>query len=301
MNIRIKKLSSASDRLSCEEAKQKDMVDYLATLGFNPAKIKGNDYWYLSPLREENTASFKINRKLNVWFDHGTGKGGTIVDFGILYHNCTVKELLEKLGGTLSSHRPAIKTIVPEASPIQVISERPLSSLPLLRYVRERRISDAVAKKYCGEVTFSLHDKTHSAISFKNNKGGFELRNQWFKGSSSPKAITTFENSSKKLAVFEGFFDFLSYQSIQQNQNSSEVNFLVLNSNSFFEKSRQYMEGHDHILLFLDKDKTGQKYTEMALAWNKKYRDQSHLYKGYNDLNEWMQQIGKSMKKGLSL
>ncbi|MEO9022935.1 MAG: toprim domain-containing protein [Ginsengibacter sp.] len=300
MNIRINNAVGPSQGLTCEQAKQKDLVDYLATLGYNPSKIKGNDYWYLSPLRQEKTASFKINRKLNVWFDHGTGKGGTLVDFGILYHNCTVRELLEKLRGNHSFHRPSIKMIVPEKSPIQIISEKNLISLSLLRYIRQRHISDEVAKKYCGEVSFSLHDKTYSAVSFKNNKGGFELRNQWFKGSSSPKAITTIGNGSKKLAVFEGFFDFLSYKSIQQNQTSSEVNFLVLNSTSFFEKSRLYMESHDQILLFLDRDKTGQKFTEMALSWNKKYTNESHLYQGSNDLNEWLQQRSKSMKKGFS-
>ena len=85
------------------------------------------------------------------------------------------------------------------------------------------------AKKYCREIVFLLHDKSYSAIGFKNNEGGFELSNQWFKGSSSPKAITSFENGSKELSVFEGFFNFLSHQTIQQNQVLPIPNFLVLN------------------------------------------------------------------------
>ena len=36
------------------------MIDYLSKLGYQPAKIKNNDYWYLSPLREERTPSFKV-------------------------------------------------------------------------------------------------------------------------------------------------------------------------------------------------------------------------------------------------
>lgn len=59
------------EKLNCEQAKHIDLVDYLATLGHHPEKIRNNDYWYLSPLREEKTASFKVNRKLNVWYDHG--------------------------------------------------------------------------------------------------------------------------------------------------------------------------------------------------------------------------------------
>lgn len=87
------------NNLSLQDAKNIDMVDYLATLGYQPKKISNNDYWYLSPLREEKTASFKGNRKLNAWYDHGICKGGNTVDFGVLYHHCTIPELLQKLSG----------------------------------------------------------------------------------------------------------------------------------------------------------------------------------------------------------
>ena len=78
-------------------ARQLDLVEYLQDLGHHPQKIRGNDYWYLSPLRSEKTASFKVNRKLNLWYDHGLGKGGSLIDFGMLYFNCSVKEFLERL------------------------------------------------------------------------------------------------------------------------------------------------------------------------------------------------------------
>ncbi len=76
-------MNFSKQRLSIEEARQTDMVDYLSKLGYEPAKVRGINYWYLSPLREERTPSFKINRKLNRWYDHGLGKGGNIIDFAI--------------------------------------------------------------------------------------------------------------------------------------------------------------------------------------------------------------------------
>src|SRR4051812_24505547 len=82
---------------TCAEARGIDLVDYLSASGFQPQKIRGNDYWYLSPLREEKEASFKVNRRLNVWYDHGIGRGGDLIDFGVLYHHCTIPELLQKL------------------------------------------------------------------------------------------------------------------------------------------------------------------------------------------------------------
>ena len=91
---------------SYREAKQIDLVDYLSTLGFKPAKIRGNDYWYLSPLRDEKTPSFKIDRKINCWYDHGMGKGGNLINFGMAYFNCNSAEFLQRLNGKFFLHQP---------------------------------------------------------------------------------------------------------------------------------------------------------------------------------------------------
>jgi len=50
-----------SNRLTVSEAKEMDMVRFLSDLGHEPSKIRNNDYWYLSPLRDEKTPSFKVN------------------------------------------------------------------------------------------------------------------------------------------------------------------------------------------------------------------------------------------------
>ncbi len=83
--------------MKCEEGNKLDLVEYLLSLGFTPAKIRGNDYWYLSPLRNEKEASFKIDRNKNVWYEHGAGKGGTVIDFVMQYFNCDVSRALQKL------------------------------------------------------------------------------------------------------------------------------------------------------------------------------------------------------------
>src|SRR5690606_11220770 len=84
-------------RLSIDEAKGIDMVDYLSRLGYQPAKIRNVDYLYCSPFKNEKTPSFKINRKLNCWYDHGPGNGGAILDFGIQFYGCIISEFLQKL------------------------------------------------------------------------------------------------------------------------------------------------------------------------------------------------------------
>ncbi|HEU4633595.1 MAG TPA: CHC2 zinc finger domain-containing protein, partial [Flavisolibacter sp.] len=84
-------------KLSCKEARQVDLVEYLDSLGHQPKKVRGQNYWYSSPFRDERTPSFKVNRSRNTWFDFGEGKGGDIIDFGLYYFRCSVNELLDQL------------------------------------------------------------------------------------------------------------------------------------------------------------------------------------------------------------
>jgi len=83
-----------------------------------------------------------------------------------------------------------------------------------------------------------LYLKRYFTIGFKKNAGGYELRNENFKANSSPQDVSLIKNQSDKLAVCEGFFNFLSYNAIHQGQEQPGTNFLILNSTSFFEKSR---------------------------------------------------------------
>lgn len=284
--------------MNIEMAKQMDMVDYLLTLGYNPTRISKEDHWYLSPLREEKTASFKVNRKQNVWYDHGLGKGGTIIDFGTLYYHCTVSELLQKLKSgneVISSFHPLEQRSI-AANKIQILSSTEITDPTLRNYLHSRKIPLVIANQFCSQVAFEINNKKHLAIGFQNNSGGYELRNYYFKGSSSPKEPKLIlQKKSNDLLVFEGFFNFLSYQTIFQTNNKTlpelsilQANSLVLNSVAFFEKSREFMEKFQQVSLYLDNDKMGKLCSQKALQWSEKYKDQSNIYKGVKDLNDFL-------------
>ena len=288
-------------RVSLQQAKEMDMVDYLSKLGYKPANIRNNDYWYLSPLRDEKTPSFKVNRKINRWYDHGLGKGGNLIDFAILHQNCTIGEFLQKLNDDFSFHQPIFhqpNELITEKK-LNILHEFSISSFALLRYLEQRRIPIDIADQFCREIRYELNDKIYYGIGFKNDSGGYEIRNPYFKTSSSPKDITTIKNKAKEAVVFEGFFDFLSFIAIHKNQPATESNFVILNSVSFFEKARPFMEQHEIIRLYLDRDTTGQNYSHYALSLSSKYKDESKLYEHHKDFNDWMMNIGKSQKKNL--
>ncbi len=207
-------------KINCEEAKKIPIGEFLAHFGFNPVEIKQNDSFYLSPLREEKKPSFRINHRLNIWYDYGISKGGTIIDLGILLLNCSIEELLQTITDiNFSSVQPIDKNFIPQS--IKIIEIKSLASPELFAYIRSREVKKEIAAKYCREANFSVNEKVYFAIAFQNNSGGFELRNKYFKGSSSPKDITLISNKSDSVCVFEGFFNFLSYF---DTKNKCQVN-----------------------------------------------------------------------------
>ena len=289
-------------RLSVREAKEIDMVDYLSGLGYKPSKIRNADYWYLSPLRNERTPSFKVNRELNRWYDHGMGKGGNLIDFGIAWHHCTVGELLNKLSGRFSFQKPLLSPLETLHKPepgITILGDFALTSFGLLRYLSQRHIPVELAGRYCREVRYELNGKIWYGIGFKNDSGGWEIRNSFFKAGSSPKDMTTFKNGSREAVVFEGFMDFLSFKVLHKNLPEKHLDYVILNSVSFFEKARAFMERHQVIRLFLDRDRAGQNCSWRALSIGAGYIDESGLYKDFKDLNQWSMNSGRSQKKHL--
>ena len=89
----------------------------LQNLGCEPTKSNENESWYLSPLRIEKTASFKLNRKINRWFDHGEQKGGNVIDLVIEKFGFSVNEALsylEKFDTFFSFQKQIFETVTKE-------------------------------------------------------------------------------------------------------------------------------------------------------------------------------------------
>lgn len=291
------------EKMNINQAKTINLVSYLSDLGFKPVKVRGSDYWYLSPLRNEHTASFKVDNKRNLWYDHGTGKGGDLISFGTQFFNCSVSDLLSKLSESTPGHFivhpqkeriPVFDSVSSQEansgadSKIEISSIRSETTNPvLLWYLKKRCIPVTIANRYCHEVDFQLYGKQRTAIGFPNNSGGYELRNAYFKGSSSPKDISLFSNGGTTIKVFEGFFDFLSFVQLNQVEGKEKIDFLILNTLAYLEKSRNIMDGYTVVDMFLDNDKSGQDCTMKAKEWNMdRYKDHSPSYRPDKDLNE---------------
>ena len=220
---------------------ERDLVDYLATLGLEPAKIRHYDYWYLSPFRKEQTPSFKVNRKLNLWYDFGMGKGGNFLVFAAQFKNCTIATYIKNEPENYSQSANQLSKPIPETysqkSSIKITVVKPLQSIALLQYLNTRAIPFSIAEKYCIEIHYETNEKKYFSIGFKNDSDGYEMRNAYCKNSSSPKDITTIKNNTHKIAIFEGFFDFLSFLFLLPDQQHFDWDFCILNSLFFSKKS----------------------------------------------------------------
>lgn len=97
------------------------------------------------------------------------------------------------------------------------------------------------------------------------------------------------KESSSTLCVFEGFIDFLSYLeqiTIEEIDNTNE-SFIVLNSLSMIQKAKSQFNKFQKVKLFLDNDSEGQKITSKISNEFSNIIDQSYIYKGHKDYNDY--------------
>lgn len=107
--------------MTIEEAKQIKLQDYLHSLGFSPVKQQGDNLWYKSPFRDESEASFKVNTKLNQWYDFGIGRGGNIIALAsCLYSASGVSYLLHRIEEQTPHIRPVSFFYGTHALPISI-------------------------------------------------------------------------------------------------------------------------------------------------------------------------------------
>ena len=276
-----------SNNLSCRSARNICIVKILAKLGHFPTRTSEKEAWFLSPLRSETQASFSVSLIKNLWFDFGLGKGGNAIDLVMKIKSCSIKEALAFLNDDLISFSfsPPVKKIPEKNSGIKIIDVQFLSLRALIIYLESRNIPFEIARNYCRQVWYRFKGKKFFAIGLINHLGGWELRNKYFKNSSSPKTYSFINKNCKQLIITEGMFDFLSLATMDKNlvENS---NCIILNSLAFIKRIEILIPEYDRVLLFLDNDPAGKKATTSLLSLYNNITDCSDSYSAYIDLND---------------
>ena len=272
---------------SWEKARNICIVKTLAKLGHFPSRTTEKEAWFLSPLRSETQASFSVSLHKNLWYDFGTGKGGSTIDLIMLMKSYSAKEALEYLKNdreTFSFSPQATEDRLKQAE-IRILDIECIYLQGLVDYLKSRKIPLEVGNKYCKQIWYGCKGKRFFAIGLQNQQGGWELRNKYFKNSSSPKTYSFIKNDSRQLVITEGMFDFLSLATIDEElvQISDGI---ILNSLVFIKGIETLIPKYERVLLYLDNDPAGKKATASLLNQFDNVNDCSDFYSGYIDLNE---------------
>ena len=316
--------------MNISEAKEIQLLKAVEHLGgrYSHTDRQGN-IWCFSPFRpEEKTASFKINTKLNNWYDFGhsgiikmagktmQGSGGDILDLFNDYfgrdRKTGIPQTLKEVEQLNHSVMP-VKHITPREK--EVIKEEPrykilkiadgITFIGLKEELQKRKISYELANLYLkqGYILDTVTDKKYNAFLFENGSNGYEVsipnpkNKNCFKTSIGGKGSTYFAPSkeSKSAEVFEGFWDWLSWLEIKKIKYPIHHSF-ILNSTSFANEVVQKIHSQqelNYVFLFLDNDNAGFQTTHsMALEFeemNLKIASMDGFYKDYKDVSEYLQ------------
>lgn len=297
-----------------KEIKSIPLATFLSRLGHKPAARKGRRLWYRSPLRQEQTPSFKVDTALNCWYDFGIGKGGNIIDLATeLYQSTDLRYLMRCIADrcTVPSVQTVASSFLCEAKRQRRLAPRhsapsmerfevvPLEHRALVAYLQERGIPAHIATANCKEALYSVNGNSYFAVAFENVSGGWELRNKYFKGCRGRKDISYLpwsrDGPSTECAVFEGFIDYLSALALGIISGADAI---VLNSVVNVNKAVPYLNGYDTINCYLDNDNAGQTaLAELTAIYGSTVIDRSILYSKFNDLNDFLVNQSSTIKQ----
>ncbi|MFD1142163.1 CHC2 zinc finger domain-containing protein [Larkinella insperata] len=280
-----------------ERIKQIAITDYLLSKGHMPVKTAGKQLVYYSPCHEEKTPSFLVDPVKNVFHDFsGEGQKGDIIRLLQYLHGYSFVKAIRTLQKFTSSQETVpfsfsgLKLNQAAKNSVELISIQSLRNRALLAYLTSRRISYEVGSHYLQEVHYTVDNKHYYALGFQNDKGGFELRSQYFKGATSPKWFTTLPGKQTGVInVFEGVFDFLS---CCQHHNANRLNnsTIILNSLSLLKETLPALDQCRSVNAFFDNDAAGKKALEKLKQYGLSVTNCSYLYASYKDYNTYYMQ-----------
>jgi hypothetical protein len=283
------------------------IIDLLDSYNIKPISLMGNKAWFLSPFREESKPSFVVNLKSNRWVDFGDTNhntrgrnfsNGDTIDLVMILENLSIPEALnflerKKIPSFLFREHKKINT---EPGKIEIYHLHELRGMILINYLKNRGIDVAIAKMYVQEAYYLIDSRQYFALAFKNDLGGYELRNKHFKGGSSPKYFTTIPGKDPAgLNIFEGFFDFLSFATYFTHSYRENTS-VILNSLVYLKNFLPQLGKYERVNIFLDNDEPGRNSTRRIQEIKPCSIDHMPLiYPAYKDFNVFLM-----MRKSLS-
>lgn len=292
--------------MNIEFAKTIPMPEFLNKQGFSPVSTRGNQYKYLSPLRNEKTPSFFVNIEKNVWYDHGEGIGGDLIIYVCEYlkrykEGHTVIDALryiKNIGGyTYRFPKDIRANEEPTEAALKLKSAQRIKHAGLIEYLAGRGIPLYVAQQYLQQLfVFNKNTgKSFYTLGIQNEDKGYELRNPYFKGTLGTKSysfIRGLKPNSGAITLFEGMMDYGAIIA-QREGKPLDNDVIILHSLACIQKAtdeiiRNY--GYENAYTWFDNDGAGRKASEAFAEFCKtepglKHQPMNQDYAPYKDVN----------------
>ena len=283
-----KKIALKKKKMNCEEIRQKIGIrTVLESFHLFPVKENGKTAFYFALDREEKVPSLSVDFVKNTAFDFGTGKSYDVISIVQQMKKCSVSEALKYLSTfDFSMQNESLNAEMKFQQSYKILEIKEIQHPALIQYLKSRKVIEQ--KHLIKEIHYELEGKKYFGIGFQNNSGGFEIRNPYSKICLGNKDITLIEsenNQNNEIAVFEGFFDYLTFRNLETENPTCD--YLILNSTAMLFKAEQKLKGYDKISLFLDNDANGNAVKEKIQNQYQNVEDCSLIYHGYKDLNKW--------------
>lgn len=280
------------------ELKQYSIINYLRGKGINPTSKSGRYYLYHSPLRNDRTPSFSVSPTLNIFNDFGNDTDkGSIIDLVMKLEKVgfiDACQFIESMDGkkerdfstplSLSCCQTSNDT-----KDYELTAVKDLQHPALIKYVESRKITLRTAFSYLQEIHYKRSGGNYFGVGYKNDDGGYVSRNGIF-----PKPINLGKSGiktfvipkSNSISIFEGMFDFLS--AIEHWKYPPRCTAIVLNSVSNLSRAMPQLTGATTVYSYMDNDPAGRKATQKMKEAGLNVLDQSNIYEGYNDFNDFI-------------
>ena len=277
--------------MNCTQFNKISVEEVLQSLGHFPTKQNEKEAWFLNPFSKENNASFKINKNLNYWYLFSEGIGGNNIDFMKKYLSASISEVLEWAENQNFSSFQNQKNLPNQKlrnlpKNYQITEVKEIQHAALLEYLKNRKVESQT--EFLKEIHYQMNDKNYFGIGFKNDSGGYEIRNAYSKICLGKKDITSIKNDSKDVRIFEGFFDFLSFKKVENYLEKQRSDYIILNSVFMINKIKNDLGNYQNIELYFDNDDAGTRAVEIIKTDLKNAEDCRILYSSFKDLNDWL-------------
>lgn len=279
--------------MNIQQIKEKyTCLDYLG----QPVKKTRNGYLYRAPWREDTHPSLSVTDNGRGWHDLATGEHGSVIDLVMRRLNTNdvrlaCEEIEHQVPSSFSFSQPILEEYEEKKkeSGFTKFDVVKLHSKGLFAYLYHRKVNIEIAKQFLMEAHYSFRDGDSYlyALAYLNDKGGYELRSNYYKGCTSPKGITThFTIENTPVIVFEGFMDMLSFATLC---GVVKHNYVVLNSIVNKEAAMEVLKPfQNQVYLCLDNDRGGNDTSSWFLQHLPLAKDIRQRFAPAKDVNDYL-------------